>query len=116
MADVLKDRFPEEITIVIQHQFWDLEVSNDAFEIVLKFGGVPQHLRVPFAAVTRFSDPSVNLLLPFDGDTGDMPVIDIADGDAPARETAEATASDDDDDDTGGSDDTVVSLDAFRRK
>ena len=103
MADALKDRFPEEITIVIQHQFWDLSVTEQKFEITLKFGGVPQSLVVPFSAVTRFSDPSVNLMIPFAGeDTGENP-MDIHDHDV--------EESDDGDSDES----TVVSLDAFRR-
>lgn len=112
MADVLKDRFPEEITIVIQHQFWDLEVHADAFEVVLKFGGVPQHLYVPFAAVTRFADPSVNLLLPFENAEDDISVLDLAEEETAAEDApAEAETSG-----AAASGDTVVSLDAFRRK
>lgn len=103
MADYLKDRFPEEMTIVIQHQYWDLEVYDDRFEIILKFASVPQHLRVPFAAVTRFFDPSVNFSLVFDEGETLMSVEE------PAPEHPPVPSSD-----TGGS--SVVSLDAFRRK
>ncbi|MEN8877197.1 MAG: ClpXP protease specificity-enhancing factor SspB, partial [Hyphomonas sp.] len=58
IADYLVERFPEEMTIVIQHQYWDLEVEDSHFEIILKFSGVPQHLHIPYAAITRFVDPS----------------------------------------------------------
>jgi len=60
MADWLKDKFPDEMTIVMQHQYSDFKVYDDRFEIGLSFGGQLQHLRVPFIAVTRFFDPSTN--------------------------------------------------------
>jgi hypothetical protein len=56
----LKARFPNDMTIVLQHQFWDLDVTEVGFSVVLKFGGLPQRLEVPYAAVSRFVDPSVN--------------------------------------------------------
>ena len=112
MADYLKDRFPEEMTIVIQHQYWDFEVSDDRFEINLKFSGVPQHLRIPFIAVTRFFDPSVNFGMQFDSDpaaTPDShPAILPGLGAAPAAEPPAAPSA--------PPEGTVVSLDAFRRK
>jgi len=61
----LLERFPEEMTIVIQHRFWDLNVGQDAFSVGLSFGGVPASLRVPFAAVTDFVDPAVDFSLKF---------------------------------------------------
>jgi uncharacterized protein len=51
-------QYPEEMTIILQHQFWDLVVTEDRFEVGLSFGGIPERLNVPFAAVTRFLDPS----------------------------------------------------------
>ncbi|MDX2263918.1 MAG: ClpXP protease specificity-enhancing factor SspB [Hyphomicrobiales bacterium] len=56
----LKDRYPDEMTIVIQHQFWDLQVWDDRFEVKLSFNNVPERLVVPFSAVRRFHDPSVD--------------------------------------------------------
>src|SRR6185503_13578111 len=61
----LSERFPDEMTIVLQHRFWDLKVGDDAFSVGLSFGGVPSTLRVPFAAVTQFHDPSVEFSLTF---------------------------------------------------
>jgi uncharacterized protein len=61
----LADRFPDEMTIVIQHRFWDLKVEPDAFSVGLSFGGVASSLRVPFAAVTQFHDPAVEFSLTF---------------------------------------------------
>ncbi len=56
----LKDRYPVEMTIVIQHQFWDLQVWDDRFEVKLSFNNVPERLVIPFAAIRRFHDPSVD--------------------------------------------------------
>jgi hypothetical protein len=61
----LTERFPDEMTIVLQHRFWDLKVEQDAFSVGLSFGGVPSTLRVPFAAVTDFVDPAVDFSLKF---------------------------------------------------
>lgn len=62
----LRERYPEEMTIVVQHQFWDLEVNNQSFEIGLAFSGVPERLLVPFSAIRSFVDPSVQFGLQFD--------------------------------------------------
>lgn len=62
----LHERYPEEMTVVVQHQFWDLEVSNQSFEIGLAFSGVPERLLVPFSAIKSFVDPSVQFGLQFD--------------------------------------------------
>jgi hypothetical protein len=61
----LKERFPEEMTIVIQHRFWDLKVEDEYFSVGLSFGGIPSTLVVPFAAVTDFVDPAVDFSLKF---------------------------------------------------
>ena len=59
-------QYPEEMTVVLQHQFWDLEVSESGFEVGVSFGGVPERLAVPFAAVKGFFDPSVQFGLQFE--------------------------------------------------
>lgn len=109
MADELVERFPDEMTIVIQHQYWDLEVHDGHFEIILKFNGVPQHLSIPFAAMTRFVDPAVNFGINFEkvDASGDAAIISPA-GDAAEADQTETTP--------GEATETVVSLDAFRRK
>ena len=61
----LADRFPDEMTIVIQHRYWDLKVEDEMFSVGLSFGGVPSMLTVPFAAVTDFVDPAVDFSLKF---------------------------------------------------
>jgi hypothetical protein len=62
----LIEQYPEEMTIVLQHQFWDLKVNAEAFEVGLSFGGVPERLLVPFEAITGFRDPSVQFALQFE--------------------------------------------------
>jgi hypothetical protein len=61
----MKAQYPKEMTIVLQHQFWDLTVTNDRFEVGLSFSGVPERLVVPFRAITGFADPSVQFVLQF---------------------------------------------------
>jgi len=62
----LAKKYLEEITIVLEHQFWDLQAHADEFEVTLKFGGIPKYLKVPYHAITRFHDPSVGFALQFD--------------------------------------------------
>ncbi|MEM7660961.1 MAG: ClpXP protease specificity-enhancing factor SspB [Pseudomonadota bacterium] len=111
IADHLIERFPEEMTIVIQHQYWDLEVEDDYFEIILKFSGVPQHLHVPFGALTRFVDPSVNFGLTFEQeDAGEATSVIGPIAEEPIDDATEAEPQE------SGSEGTVVNIDAFRRK
>jgi uncharacterized protein len=62
----LREKYPEQMTIVVQHQYWDLEVSDSHFEIGLSFGDVPERLSIPFLAVRGFYDPSVSFELEID--------------------------------------------------
>jgi hypothetical protein len=105
----LLERFPDEMTIVIQHRFWDLKVEDDNFTVGLSFGGVPSTLHVPFAAVTQFHDPAVEFALTFHANADDEPDAEheTAENDAPA-EGVEEPAKDD------GS--NVVSVDFTRKK
>ena len=61
----MRELYPDEMTIVLQHQFWDLSVSGEAFEVGLSFQNIPEMLLIPFDAVTRFADPSVGFELQF---------------------------------------------------
>lgn len=63
----LRELYPEEVKIVIQHQFWDLEVDDEAFSVTLSFNGARHRLFVPFEALTVFVDPAAELMLRFDG-------------------------------------------------
>ncbi len=69
----LLERFPDEMTIVIQHRFWDLKVEADDFTVGLSFGGVPATLQVPFNAVTQFHDPAVEFALTFHANADEAP-------------------------------------------
>ena len=68
-------QYPDEMTIILQHQFWDLVVHEDRFEVGLSFGGIPERLMVPFSAIKSFFDPSVQFGLQFEpSDTAEPPV------------------------------------------
>lgn len=69
----LAERFPDEMTIVLQNKFWDLKVSDDGFEVSLTFNQVAAHLTIPFAAITAFVDPAVNFALQFQAQTDIAP-------------------------------------------
>jgi uncharacterized protein len=66
ISDRLREKYPEELTIVLQHQFWDLIVNDDNFEVGVSFNGIPERLTVPFAAIKGFFDPSVQFGLQFE--------------------------------------------------
>ncbi|WP_425104956.1 ClpXP protease specificity-enhancing factor SspB [Ancylobacter sp.] len=80
----LKERYPEEMTIVLQHQFWDLIVTDQFFEVGLSFNGIPERLHVPYAALKGFFDPSVKFGLQFETAEEDGA------GETPAEPTAVA--------------------------
>ena len=105
----LMERFPDEMTIVIQHRFWDLKVAADSFTVGLSFGGVPATLNVPFAAVTQFHDPAVEFALTFHADAAEMPTEEHeeAENDAPESVADEPARED-------GS--NVVNVDFTRKK
>ncbi len=99
VPDELLSRYPEEMTIVLQNQFWDLSPGPDSFSVTLQFSGQPKSLAVPYAALTRFYDPSVQYLLQFTPGQADK-------APSPAEERrVEAAAGP-----------KVVSLDQFRKK
>jgi hypothetical protein len=121
-------QYPEEMTIIVQHQFWDLSVTEHAFEIGLSFNNVPERLLVPFTAIKSFLDPSVQFGLQFQiaGAPGTVaaetteepseppaplpappePVAAVPEADKPAGEKS----------DEAPAEAQVVSLDAFRKK
>ena len=99
----LSERFPDEMTIVIQHRFWDLKVGDDQFSVGLSFGGVPSTLTVPFRAVTEFVDPAVDFSLKFQANAPEPP----EDHDEPDNDSPDTEADD-------GS--NVVSVDFTKKK
>lgn len=123
IPEALRERYPGEMTIVLQHQFWGLEISEDRFCVTLSFADVPHRLVVPFAAVTAFADPSVRFGLQFDVEGDDAKSGPVAAGDTVTLfEDDTATERDEDDDAKAPvegekqSGEKVVTLDAFRKK
>ena len=116
-ADVdegLANKYPDEITIVLEHQYWDLQDNTTNFEVTLKFGGIPKYIKVPYKAITRFHDPSVGFTMQFEPDfeknTTEYPKAEFAiikDDQLGVKET-----------NNKGMDNVekVVKLDAFRKK
>lgn len=102
----LKERYPNEMTIVLQHQFYELEISEDKFSVMLSFNNVPERLVIPIAAITIFADPSVNFALQF------QPLAED-DADDIHFEAEEIGAEKAEKDKKKGE---VVSLDTFRKK
>jgi hypothetical protein len=124
LAERLRDKYPEEMTIVLQYQFWGLEVGADQFAVTLSFNDVPERLVVPFAAVTAFADPAAKFGLQFQQDTGAAPEEATGtDAGSPARAGAPAVRPVGEAPEGGAPDPAepagdakVVTLDNFRRK
>lgn len=87
----LRERFPDEMTIVLQNKFWDLAVTDDGFTVGLSFNQMPAKLVIPFGAITAFVDPAVDFGLQFQAIAPDAEheVHDAAENDAPAAPVAE---------------------------
>ncbi len=128
----LVSRFPDEMTIVLQHKFWGLEIFDDRFEIGLSFNQKPEHLIIPFAAMVGFVDPSVQFALQFhevsdleeaDNDIAEV-AIDMDDNDdmflpdppAAAEQASETVGGPAESEEGEDQRDNVVTLDAFRKK
>ena len=111
IPEVLRARYAQEMTIVLQHQYWDLEVGNDSFSVTLSFQKQLERLVVPFAAVRSFADPSVNFALEFatpesvEAKTAGVPAPIAPPSEKPAADPApeKGTAE-------------VVTLDSFRKR
>ncbi len=123
LPDYLHRRFPKDMTIVLQHEFWGLTVYSDHFEVTLSFNDIHERMHIPFTALTAFADPSVQFALQLqapvvaqDSATLAKPaapeapdvIADAAEAPMPAKRQAEAHG--------GGKPDKIVSLDAFRKK
>jgi uncharacterized protein len=108
LPDYLFAKYPEEMTIVLQHQFWGLEVGEESFSVTLSFQNRPEQLTIPFAAVTSFADPSVKFGLQFAAPAAKSPdgaglpaKIPVSEAEAPQPERKEAE---------------IVTLDQFRKR
>lgn len=113
VADSLKQRHPKEMTIVLQHQFWGLEVTDESFAVTLSFNGQHERLHVPFSAVSAFVDPSVQFGLQFSVTEPPTAAVAALPAEAPAPETPASAPQADDKSEAAGA--RVVALDAFRK-
>ena len=110
LADWLKDRYPAEMTVVIQHWFDNLVVHEDGFSITLNFGDQPEPIQIPFDAIQTFVDPSVEFGLRFENqDVDEIEEETEADETEPSAEATETS------DEEPRQEAEVVSLDQFRR-
>jgi hypothetical protein len=111
IPDYLRERYPTEMTVVLQHQFWDLEVDDTALSVTLSFNDVPQRLRIPFHAIKVFADPGAEFGLQF---TLEPEIVPLP---APAVEKKPPVATkpaDGEPPTRGGAE--IVTLDRFRKK
>jgi hypothetical protein len=115
-------QYPEEMTIILQHQFWDLIVTDERFEVGLSFGGIPERLVVPFSAIKSFFDPSVQFGLQFESGETDASASNLPAVPSPPAATVPATpaspvAAEPADEPAKPSEGAeVVRLDRFRKK
>jgi hypothetical protein len=92
LSQRMRAQYPEEMTVVLQHQFWDLAITEDGFEVGMSFGGVPERLYVPFPSIKAFVDPSVQFALQFQEIDADAAPADASEGAAPVKETGSKPA------------------------
>jgi len=109
----LLEKYPQEMTIVLQHQFWELEVLEDQFSIGLSFNNIPEKLVVPYKAINSFFDPYVQFGLQFEADEDAGEIAEKAPESGPEKEPEPAKPPAKKDTSKEGD---VVSLDAFRKK
>jgi hypothetical protein len=110
IPDYLRDRYPGEMTIVLQFQFYDLSIDRDKMNVTLSFNNVPERLTIPLGAITIFADPSVNFALQF------QPLGDDSGPEPDPEDADEEEGKKGKDSGKGGKTGEVVSLDKFRKK
>ena len=103
LPDHLAQQYPEEMTIVLEHQFWDLEVQEHSFSVTLSFHNKPERLIIPFDAITAFADPAVKFGLQFQASAAEAEAASPTSPPARSEERAEKPGE-------------VVALDTFRKK
>ncbi len=106
IPDYLREKYPEEMTIVLQHQFFGLTTTENDFSVILSFNNVRERLTIPFDAITTFADPSVNFALQFQS-------VSFEGEDGKIYEAEAASSGEDKPDEKRGE---VISLDKFRKK
>jgi len=113
LSEVLRSRYPEEMTIILQHQFWGLEVENDRFSVTLSFNDRHERIRIPFEAITSFADPAVKFGLRFEAQDRPSPTMAEAntiDSASPPTQPKLETET------AQGESAKVVTLETFRKK
>jgi len=119
LSSRLLAQYPEEMTVILQHQFWDLVVTEDRFEVGLSFGGIPERVVVPFSAIKSFFDPSVQFGLQFESrdvaaeTPAEPPTVTSP---VPPASPPAASAESSPDPSKAGEGAEVVRLDRFRKK
>lgn len=121
----LRAQYPDEMTIILQHQFWDLRVDDSEFEVGLSFNGIPERLVIPYSAIKSFFDPSVQFGLQFDtsdahaatpGVEAEVTALPVADRVEPVTEPAPSAADSSGATPSPSQGAEVVRLDRFRKK
>jgi len=119
LSSRLLAQYPEEMTVILQHQFWDLVVTEDRFEVGLSFGGIPERVVVPFSAIKSFFDPSVQFGLQLEAQDAageaqaEPPTVTSP---VPPASPPAASAESSPDPSKAGEGAEVVRLDRFRKK
>lgn len=108
----LREQYPEEMTIVLQYQFYNLKVTDEGFSVVLSFNNVREKLVIPYEAIVTFADPSVNFALQFQSMAADADHDHDEDGGTDDKGTDEGESKSSDDAPRG----EIISLDKFRKK
>lgn len=110
MSEQLRAKYPKEITIVMQHQFWDFKVEDDQFHVTMSFGGVPEKLTIPFAALVGFADPSIKFGLQFQPmESSELEIPEV-------KEVKKSPVADTENSENGDGEEKIISLDFFRKK
>jgi len=110
ISEQLKSRYPKEMTIVLQHQFWDFKVEEQYFTATLSFNGIPEKLIIPYAALTAFADPSVKFGLQFQ----QSELFEVGSIEASIPQDPVSLTPTEEEDDGGSAE--IISLDSFRKK
>jgi hypothetical protein len=115
ISEHIRARYPDEMTIVLQHQYWGLDVTPEWFEVTLSFNRVNERLHIPFAAVTAFADPSAKFGLQFQADTSIETESETLEEEAldEAPQVAESEEAPAAPSEAGGQ---IITLDSFRKK
>jgi hypothetical protein len=116
IPDYLRERYPGEMTIVLQYQFYDLDVTDEYMTVTLSFNNVPEALKIPLGAISIFADPSVNFALQFqpmdETEHGEDNLLDSMSEELEGKDSSASAKKDENDEKKG----EVVSLDQFRKR